>query len=383
MSPQRKPGWRATENGALRFNRDFSRNRIGRITNSSRTADPKEFELRNALLTKLHDWGQFEVLRAFKRGDLSIEELLEADREGRLKHAELQSQLMLKRSLWAAVDAALPQMGRTESTRKRYALSFKALKRKAAKWLPATARVQDLERVRWQELRAEWGKSFADWNHMRRAISSFLSVTLGDKYHANRRTIIKAIPIAPEVGRVPDLTPEVFWRILNHVPATYRDCFVVLVATGLRVRSEYLRLTRFNLKPGTFSISGVGTKTLASAEDVVVDSFVWPYVERAVPAPVGYKTLRRVWVAACKKSGVTYRIHDLRHCFAQWAVGAGVPESKVQSAMRHRTPAMTRRYSLTQEKGDASRAVARTLFAEGSTASAAQAVAQGGTHGEA
>jgi len=69
---------------------------------------------------------------------------------------------------------------------------------------------------------------------MRRALSSFLTTLLGDKYHPYRRRIITAIPIAHEVGRVPDLTPEVFWKVLEHIPEVYRPCYVALVATGLR-----------------------------------------------------------------------------------------------------------------------------------------------------
>jgi integrase len=378
--PSRGASWRTSENGAIRFNRDFSRNGIGRITNSSRTSDPKEFARRDALLTKLHDWGQFDALRAFKRGDLSIEELIEADREGRLNSADLQAYLTLKRPLWKAIDDTLPRMGKSPGTRSRYKLSLtQSLKKKASNWLPESARVQDLERVRWDELRAVWGKSHADWNHMRRALSAFLTVLFDDKYNPFRRRIMKAVPIATEVGRVPDLTPEVFWKIMEHVPERLRASFVVLVGTGLRVRSEYLRLTRFNLKPATFSIAGVGTKTETSAEDVAVYPPLWPYVERAVPAPVGYKALRRAWAAACEKVGVALRIHDLRHCYGQWAVNSGVPESKVQSAMRHKTAAMTRRYTLTQEKGEASSAVGKVLLRE-DAASPAQVAAQGDTH---
>lgn len=383
MKPSRGNGWRASASSPYRFNREFSRNGIGRITNSSRTNDPKEFRRRDALLTKLHDSGQLDVLRAFKNGMLQIEELVEADREGRVKTAELLGYLTLKRPLWDAIDGCLPRMGRSVATRKRYALSMRSLREKASAYLPASARVSDLERVRWNDLRASWGRSGADWNHMRRALSSFLTTLFDDKYSPFRRRVVRSIPIAAEIARVPDLTPEVFWTIVAHVHERYRASYVTLVATGLRVRSEYLRLTPFNLKPATCSISGVGTKTALSGEGVSVYPPLWAYVEEAVPSPIGYKALRRHWAAACKKVGVNVRLHDLRHCYGQWAVNAGVPEAKVQSALRHKTAAMTRRYTKTLEKGDAADAVGRALLGELSPRALAQVVAQGKINGNA
>lgn len=383
MTPRGASGWRETETSPIRFNRDFSRNGIGRITNSSRTTDAQEFRRRDLILTKLHESGQFDVLRAFKRGALQIEELLEADREGRLRSAELLPYLSLKRSLWAAIEDTLPQLGRSPATRKRYRVSLlKSLREKAAAFLPADARVADLERVRWNDLKQIWGKSAADWNHMRRAISAFLTALLGDKYSPFRRRIVQAIPRADEVGRVPDLTPGGFLTLVEHIPQRYRCCYFALVATGLRV-GEYLTLTPFNLKPATRTISGAGTKTALSAEDVAVHKDLWHYVEEAVPAPLRYKALRRHWVEACKKAGVSVRIHDLRHCFGQWAVDGGVAESKVQSALRHKTASMTRRYTKTREKGEAANAVGRALLEESSSTPPAQVVAQGSNHGKA
>lgn len=383
MTPKRSGGWRATSGSPIRFNRDFSRNGIGRITNSSRTTDPNEFRRRDDLLTKLHNSGQFEVLRAFKSGSLTIESIVDADREGRLRGAELMAYLVLRRPLWHAIEETLPLMGRSEPTRKRYRLSLlKSLRENAARYLPEAAHVADLEGVRWRELRAVWGKSAADWNHMRRAVSAFLTAITGDKFSPFRRRVVQAIPLATEVGRVPDLTPSAFWHLLNQIPEAYRSCYVTLVGTGLRV-GEYLRLTKFNLKTATRTISGTGTKTATSAEDVAIHADLWPYVLAAVPAPIGYKALRRHWAAACRREGVKVRLHDLRHCFGQWAVNEGVPESKVQTALRHKTPAMTRRYTKTREKGEAANAVGRALLGDSTSTQAAQVVAQGGNHGKA
>ncbi len=374
--------WRTSVAGAIRFNRDFSRIGVGRITRSSRTSNPKEFQHRDGILTKLAESGQIEALRAFRDGRLTIEQLVDADREQRLKSSDLLGLLSIQQPLWKAVENILPRMGTSEATRKRYEVSFASFRRKAVVSLSDKAVVADLERLSWAELRKEWGRSSADWNHLRRAVSAFLSILMGDKYHPFRRSVVKRIPIAQEIERVPDVTPEVFWTIIDHVPERYQGCYITLVATGMRV-GELLACTRFNLKPATRTVSVPGTKTAGSAEDVSVHPSLWPSVEASIPVPAGYKTLRRIWVAASEKAGVSVRIHDLRHCFGQWGVDGGIAESKVQKALRHKTASMTRRYTKTKEKGEVAHSVGETLLKARTAHQAAQLAAQGGTNGEA
>ena len=379
---QRGKGWRTSPTGSYRLNLDFTRIGVGRIARSSHTTDYKEHQRRVDILIKLSESGQIEVLRAFKDGRITIEQLVEANREQRLKTSDLLGMLTLRKPLWAAISATLPSMGRSEATRKRYQVSLDALKIKGANYVGERGTVADLERVRWGELQVNWGRSSSDWNHLRRAVSTFLTTLLEDKFHPFRRSVIRRIPIAVEVARVPDVTPDVFWQILNHVPKKYRSCFIALAATGMRI-GEYLRCTRFHLKPKTFAVSVPGTKTAGSAEDVSVHPKLWPYVEAAIPSPLGYKALRRHWKAACAKALVDVRIHDLRHCYGQWAVDQGVPEAKVQSALRHKTAAMTRRYTKTKEKGEAAKAVGQALLKGQSSKQLAQVAAQGGTRGRA
>jgi integrase len=355
---------------------------VGRISCSSRTTDYKEFRRRDGIVTKLADSSQIEVLRALKDGRITIEQLVEADREQRLKTSDLMGMLTLRRPLWTTITATLPAMGRSEATRKRYEVSLAALKTKGAAFLSEGSTVADLERVPWPELLANWKRSPSDRNHLRRAISSFLTTLLEDKFHPFRRSVIRRIPIAAEPARVPEITPEIFWKILKFVPKKRRACFITLLATGMRV-GEYLRCTRFHLKPKTFSIAVPGTKTAGSAEDVSVHPSLWPYIEAAIPAPIGYKALRRFWKAACEKAKADVRMHDLRHAFGQWAVNAGVPEARVQSALRHRTAAMTRRYTLANEKGEAAAAVGEAILESQSHHAPAQFAAQGGKHGRA
>ena len=217
--------WRTSASGTIRFNRDFSRIGVGRITRSSRTSNGKVFQHRDGILTKLAESGQIEALRAFRDGRLTIEQLVDADREQRLKTSDLLGLLTIQQPLWKAIENTLPRMGTSEATRKRYEVSFDSLRRKAVASLSDRAVVGDLGRLSWGELRKEWGRSSADWNHLRRAVSAFLSMLMGDKYHPFRRAVVKRIPIAPEVERVPDVTPEVFWTIMDHVPEHYKGLF--------------------------------------------------------------------------------------------------------------------------------------------------------------
>lgn len=144
---------------------------------------------------------------------------------------------------------------------------------------------------------------------------------------------------------------------------------------------EYLRCTRFHLKPKTFSTSAPGTKAAGSAEDVSVRPSLWPYVEPAIPAPIGYKALRRLWKAACETAKVDVRMHDLRHAFGQWAVNDGVPEARVQTALRHRTAAMTRRYTKAIEKGEAAAAIGNGHSQSETTQCTLTVCRTGGEHG--
>ena len=48
---------------------------VGRIQKSAGTKSRQEFRRRDAILTKLFEAGDLETLRAFKRGQLTIEEL--------------------------------------------------------------------------------------------------------------------------------------------------------------------------------------------------------------------------------------------------------------------------------------------------------------------
>ncbi len=254
---------------------------------------------------------------------------------------------------------------KSHPTRLRYLTSFNALRR-TTDYLKDDARVLDLKKVEWKKLHAGWQNSPADWNHLRRAVSRFLTMILDDKYHPFRRAVMKAFPKASEPqGRVPDITPELFWQIVAATPQQLQPSYVTLVGTGMRV-GEYLACQRENLRPHTRTLLVPGTKTDGSMDVARVDPTLWAWLEAAIPAPVGYKSLRGHWKRACASLGLLdLRLHDLRHCTGQWLTDAGRPEASVQQTLRHKDPAMTRRYTKQKSKGEDARTMGSVLFPDG------------------
>jgi integrase len=378
---------------------------VGRLNISLNTKNRQQFERRKVVLRKLLDDAQLDVLLAVKNGATTIEELVEADRAGRLKGAEILGNLKLRANLWTSIEEVLPSMGGCEDTRRRYRTSLRLLQttpdKPLRKKLGSKARVLELTAAPWTQLRATWqrtGKSAADWNHLRRAVSRFLTILLGDVQHPFRREVMKLIPTAKEGrGRTPELTVEGFWSIIEAIPPHARPCIVTLAATGMRSK-EYLLCSKTNLNPATCAIAVPGTKTADSADTVYVARELWPWIEAGIPSPLQSRWIHIYWWRACVQLGfgryepvmhdgvqvmrtvklrngktkerpatryAGLRIHDLRHVFAQVASDAGAPTAKVQAALRHSDPAMTRRYEMRRAKGEVAQLVGRALTGNG------------------
>ena len=358
MSPARTGSGR----GNFRFDRLFPG--VGRVATSSGTTNVREFRRRDGILTKLFEQAQLEVLRAFQRGDVTIEQLVEADRAGRLRSADLLSDLSLRQNLWVAIEQTLPSMGKSPETRRRYYTSLKKLRTRNV--LAKDATVSELARVDWKVLSGGWEESTADWNHLRRAVSTFLSTLLGDVFHPFRRSVVRQIPIADEgTGREPDITVERFLEIVKHVPEHARPCYWVLALTGMRT-GEYLRCTVADLDPTAHTILVPGTKTGSSRAKVEVETELWGWIENGIPSPLRYRWMREYFKRAAKKVGrPELRLHDLRHFMAQIASDQGAATPLIQAALRHRDPSMTRRYEMRKAKGEVARLVGRALRASG------------------
>lgn len=352
--------------GALQFDRRFAG--VGRIKKSSGTTHLHEFRRRDALLTKLFETSALDVLRAFRDGAITIEEIVAADRD----KAPLMTldRVMREAPLWATVDAITPKVGRSGQTRSRFVRAWVALQ--ASEVLSPRATVGDLARVDWTALERRWGKSAADWNHVRRAVSRFLTLFLRDKFHPMRRQVMASFPSRKEIERVPDLSPAIFLRLVDAAPSPARAPLLALALTGMRV-GEYLTADESALMPAVYGVR-VGGKT--GEGTVYVTPETWPVIAQAIPCPLGppiapgspvdrslrYARLRRAWQQAQRAVGVSgLRLHDLRHLFGQVSSDANVPTAQTQAALRHADPRMTRRYEMQSGARRAAEAVAETL----------------------
>lgn len=345
---------RTSKGGTYRLDRRFPG--VGRIACASGATTAGEYRKRDALLSRLYEKGRLDLLHAIRNGAYTVTEVYAADREDNLTRLT-GSAAVLQRPLWATVATWVgPTPG---PTRKRYAVSFAKLERH----LRADTTVGDLGKVDWPALLTTWGGSGSDWNHLRRAISHFLAVELGDVHHPWRRQVVAAIPRRAERSVTPDLPPALFWRIVHAAPEHVQAAYVTICALGLRV-GEYLRLRDTDLLPHTQSVSIPGTKTAGSAAVVRVDERLWPWIKQGVPSPLAYKWLRLYWKRALKAAGAdtTLRLHDLRHAYGQWLSDAGMPEARIQTGLRHATAGMTRRYAMQRDKGEASRMMADVML---------------------
>lgn len=369
---------RTSPNGSYRLDRVFPG--VGRLALASGATTAAAFQLRNDMLTRLYRDGHHDLLRAIQAGTYTVTEVYAAEREKRLD-ALTGDRAILNRPLWKAVETWVgrPLWGEAAEkwdgaepghTRRRYGVSFKALKARAG--LPEAATIEALGAVDWRALKARWPKSDGDWFHLRAAVSHFLADQLGDVQHVFRRALFDKkfkgpganfFPFAKAAERVPDLDVPTFWRIVRQTPEYVRAAYVTIAYLGLRV-GEYLRLRDTDLLPATKQVRVPGTKTAGSSATLPVAPEMWEWVRAAVPSPLAYKWLREHWVRARKAVGAgDVRLHDLRHFPAQLLVNAGRSEASVQSTMRHATPSMTRRYSRQRDRGENAKTLAEVFLA--------------------
>lgn len=346
--------------GHYEINRRFKN--VGLIRMSLGTSDIREFRRRVALVEKLHRQERYELLRRLRDKndrDVTIEFLIEADREERLGSAA--SDLSLNQNLWEAIERTLPRMGNKE-TAKRYAVSLRALQEKAGKHLGPNARVRALASAPWSEISKAWGNSAADWMHVKRAISRFLTVFLRDKYHPFARKWRSDFPgrkVRPKRVNVP---LSLFLKVSEQSPEHARASYWALYVTGMRVRSEYLRCDESHLEDADCRIKVPGTKTEGSENTIAIDPRLWHLVQAGIPSRLKYKWLRIYWRRACEAVGVSgITLHDLRHGAGQLARKGGATQEDVQDFLRHETSTVTRDYLRLGTTLAVSRAIADQL----------------------
>lgn len=348
MSPERTFG----KQGSYRFDEYVPG--VGRIRRKSGARTLTEHNRRVALIRKLRDQGRNDLLLALMQGTIRVPELLDADRQNRLPF--LVADVFLRRPLWASADQALDRAKAAPATVQTYRVSWRALQ--TAGVLPREAKVSDLLKVDWRALEAKWGRSGTSWNHLRRAVSRTLTLILGSHWHPLRAKVLADFPVRPEVERMPELSPQDFRRVVRVLEEPVRPPIMLLAITGMRL-GEYRKLTPAHLGKHVISIP----KAKGDPRRIPVDPKLWGWVKAAVPCPVSDWTLRTRWKAAQTKARLPeyIRLHDLRHCTAQWLHDAGRPLASLKELLGHKTLAMTERYARRRLRLDDAAAMAAIL----------------------
>ena len=153
-------------------------------------------------------------------------------------------------------------------------------------------------------------------------------------------------------------------RSANQVPkaAHLPDLIQLALHTGMR-RGELLGLEwhRVDLDRDLIYLEAIHTKT-ARRRSIPLNrdakaAIISRLQVRAAHCPASpwvfaHKTGQRIgdvkhsFTRACEWAGIEdFRFHDLRHCFAAWAVSAGVPLVEVRDLLGHKTIEMTERYA--------------------------------------
>lgn len=329
---------------------------VGRVALRTGARTIAEQRARVALFDRLVEAGQIDAIRLLVDGDISWTELRQAQRKNRLHSDTLAADVALARNLWIAVAATLKRMGKAESSRVRYELAFDQLKRLAVDFLPGNALVKDLKGLPWADVFLSMHElSPASRNRVRSAVSAFLTVFLGDKFHPFRRDVMKAIGGMEDEHTPPkEISVDEFWTNLTATDEAVQPSILTMAGAGLRV-GEFLLCDEFSAKRLPI-IWLPGGKT--GADETVIADALLPFAKQAIPCNIAprpkvnrgvqfdarYKRIYKAMRAASAKTGIPWSPHYLRHLYAKLATDS-LPQVLAQQGLRHATPAMTAHYA--------------------------------------
>jgi hypothetical protein len=345
----------------------------GRFCKRTGARTMAEHHARRALLSRLIEADQLDVIGMLHRDELTWSELRQAERKRRLHSDALAADVALSRRLWSegetkgALESTLPRMGKSPLTRERYNVAFSQLATHASDFLPAKATVKDLKTVEWPAVWATLSAlSPASRNRVRSALSAFLTVFLGDKYHPFRRDVMRALGGAEDEQTPPkEVTLAEFWTIVGELDDAFVPTALTLAGTGMRI-GEYLQCGETSVR--RLPIIWIPDGKTGGAETSIAEHLV-PFVRQAVPCRLGpvpetwrgvqydarYKRIQKAFKAASDATGIPCSPHYLRHLYAQLGT-ALLPEILVQQGLRHKTRSMTGHYAKrrsTQQVADA------------------------------
>ena len=328
--------------GSKNFQFDRIVKGVGRIRCSSGTASLREYHRRDGILTKLIEQGALETLRLLKAGQLTIQDLVDADRHDRV--LRVPDRLKLHKPLQTAIEAWLPNSAAAPQSRRRYKVGWERFQRLAK--LTSASPVGELARIDYKKLHRYWDASDTDWNRTRATLSAFLTHYLGHVHNPFRLEVMGLYKTRREPeGRVPTLDPRGFCDFIDGADERCKASFVTMVLLLLGP-AEYCALRREDLDPINFEVHVRGTKNVVRDQWVGVDEEWWPWVDSGVPSPLQDRWLRIYFNRARDKAKLKdFRMYDLRHLGAQFAGDAGVSDRDLTIHLRHTNPKMSHKYS--------------------------------------
>lgn len=346
---------------------------IGRVVIRTGARTIAEHRARVALFDRLIEAGQVETIKLKVDGQISWAELRQAQRKNRLHSDTLAADVALARNLWVAIAATLKRMGKGQSTRDRYELAFAQLKKHAVDFLPAGALVKDLKALEWSDVfLALHSLSPASRNRVRSALSAFLTVFLGDKFHPFRRDVMRVMGGMEDEQTPPkEITVEEFWTNLGATDEAIQPIVLTLAGSGLRI-GEYLLCDEFSAK--RLPVIWIpGGKT--GADETVIADALLPYARQAIPCNIAprpevhrgvqfdarYKRIWKAMRAASKSTGIDWSPHYLRHLYAKLATDE-LPQVLAQQGLRHATGAMTAHYAKRKTTSQVANVVGKALM---------------------
>lgn len=326
-----------------------------RLVNSSGTPDPVEFRYRDGLITKLIKNQSMDILRDFKRGRLSIGDLISADREHRL--FQVSGDMKLSKSLQDALKEWYPNSAAEPASRKRYRVSWTRFLRLCADHGQKIERVADLADVKYPRVRRGWGASGADYNRARAAVSAFLTDFLGSVHHPFRLDVVAKFGRGKEgPGRVPTITAAQFWTAVN-ADTKHGAKFAAMAILGVGPK-ELRGIRREDLRPDHGLVIVNGTKAPSRQREVAVEPELWQWIVDAVATPLSYKHIRLHWLRVRKIAGIeAATMYDLRHLSGQLAGDAGMADSAIAVHLGHQKSSTTFKYTRRRTARAAARAI--------------------------
>lgn len=280
--------------GKFRFDRVFPG--VGRIHISSGTTNALEFRRSNSVLTKLFESSQIEVLKAFQHGAITIEQLVDADRAGRFRGADLLSDLALRKHLGSRPSerfhpwARVLRLGAGTTRRSRSFDSKESSERTRRSAISGTSG-------------GDWNESRADRTHLRRAVSTFRTTLPGDVNHPFRRGVMKQIPIADErTGSEPEISVDRFLDLVSRVPRRAQRCYWCSRSPVCEPANTFsAHKTSLDALAHTVSVPGAKTGAMRAKVEVALELCSW--IEAGISSPLRYGWMRRYFKRAAVEIG--------------------------------------------------------------------------------